>query len=65
MAPWHALGYTRVCGISVEQHEGMESLKEEVHLLMQDTKQVMTLPTDQENEATEQRASKIIHLAII
>lgn len=43
----------------------MEFLKDEIHLLMQDTKQVFTLPTDQENDEQEERDGKVIHLAII
>jgi GTP-binding protein len=64
LAHWYVLGYERMCGISAEQHEGMEFLKEEVHLLMQDTKQIMTLPPEQTREE-EEFDEKLIHLAII
>ena len=43
----------------------MEFLKEEIHLLMQDTKQVFTLPIDQEVAEEEEFDEKLIHLAII
>ena len=43
----------------------MEFLKEEIHLLMQDTKQVFTLPTEKELAEDEAFDEKLIHLAII
>jgi GTP-binding protein len=66
LAQWYQFGYAQMCGISVEQHEGMEFLKEEIHLLMQNTKQVMTSLTETElPDEEEEIDEKLIHLAII
>lgn len=63
VAPWYALGYERVCGISVEQHEGMELLFEEIDLLRKEIK--IEDATDEEEDAAVEYENKLIHLAII
>lgn len=63
IAPWYALGYERVCGVSVEQHEGMEMLFEEIDLLRKEIK--IEEATDEEEDAAIERDNKLIHLAII